>query len=99
MRATIWPDRIDILGADSLPRQKWEPLLNDLKAVHVPSVTAVGKRMAVTVGRSGRTDASVYRSTPIPDNEVIRILAKYGITASIGVENGPPRSDAGALEA
>jgi len=99
MRATIWPDRIDILGADSLPRQKWEPLLHELKVVHVPSVTAVGKRMAVTVGRRGRTDASVYRSTPIPDDEVIRILAKYSITASTGVENGPPRGDAGGFEA
>jgi hypothetical protein len=85
MRATILPHRIDILGANSLPKQEWEPLLNDLKAVHVPSATPVGKRMAVTLGPSGRTNAFVYRTTAISDDEVVRILAKYSIAASIGV--------------
>ena len=89
MRATIWPHRIDILGANSLAQWGWEPLLNDLKAEHVPSATPVGKRMAVTLGPSGRTDAFIYRTTPIPDDQVIRILAKYGIDASVGVESAP----------
>lgn len=89
MRATIWPHRIDILGANSLAQRGWEPLLNDLKAEHVASATPVGKRMAVTLGPSGRTDAFIYRTTPIADDQVIRILAKYGIAASVGVESAP----------
>jgi hypothetical protein len=89
MRATIWPHRIDILGANSLAQQEWEPLLNDLRAEHVPSATPVGKRMAVTLGLGGRTDAFVYRTAPIPDDEVVRILGKYGIAARIGVEESP----------
>ncbi|MGH9711762.1 MAG: hypothetical protein ACRD5M_00475 [Candidatus Acidiferrales bacterium] len=93
MRATIWPHRIDILGANWLPQQAWEPLLNDLKAEHVPSATPVGKRMAVTLGPNGRTDAFVYRTTPIADAKVVRILQKYGIASSIGVENAPSTSE------
>lgn len=86
MHATIWPHRIDILGTNSFAKDAWEPLLNDLKAEHVPSATPIGKRMAVTIGPNGRVDAFVYRTTPMPDEEVIRILAKHGIPATIGVE-------------
>ena len=89
MDAFVWPHRIDILGANSLAQQQWEPLLNELKAEHVPSATPVGKRMAVVLGPDGRTDAFVYRTAPMPDDEVVCILAKYGIVARIGVEKVP----------
>lgn len=88
MHATIWKDRIDILGSESLPKEKWEPLLDELKAEHVPSFTPVGKRMAICV-TSGRTDCFIYRTTDMSDEEIIRILRNYGIPASIGSEKAP----------
>jgi hypothetical protein len=87
MQATIWAHRIDILGANSLPKKMWEPLLNELKAEHVPSATPVGKRMAATLGPNGRTDAFIYRTVAVADEEVVQILGKYGIPASIAPEN------------
>jgi hypothetical protein len=35
MQATIWQHRIDILGGGSLPKEKWEPLLDELGVEHV----------------------------------------------------------------
>lgn len=86
MEATIWPDRIDILGAGALPNELWKPLLDDLKAEHVPGLTPTGKRMSVVVSPTGGTDAFIYRTASIPDDEVIRILSNYGIPGSIGSE-------------
>jgi hypothetical protein len=87
MHATIWQNRIDILGAESLPKEKWVPLLDELKAEHVPSATPVGKRMAIFATPSGRTDAFIYRTTDMADEEIIRILGKYGIPAGVGSES------------
>jgi hypothetical protein len=87
MHATIWQDRIGILGAESLPKEKWEPLLDELKAEHVPSGTPAGKRHAIFLTPTGRTDAFVYRTTDMADEEIIRILGKYGIPASVSSEN------------
>lgn len=98
MQAIVWHHRIDILRANSVPKEVWESLLNELKAEHVPSFTPVGKRMAAAVGPTGRVDAFVYRTAPIADDEVIHILAKYGIAARIGVENAPSTSETLAFE-
>lgn len=87
MHATVSQHRIEILDAGSLPKQAWDPLLDELKAEHVPSATTVGKRMAVVPGPSGGMYAAfIYRTTAIPDEELIRILKKYGIPASVGSE-------------
>lgn len=86
MHAVVWKHRIDIFGAQALPKDKWDPLLNELKAEHVPSATPPGKRAAVVGGPGGQTDAFVYRTADMADEEVIRILDKYGITAKIGAE-------------
>jgi hypothetical protein len=82
MEANIWPHRIDILGAN-LPKEAWEPLLNELRAEHVPSLTPTGKRLSVFVSPKGRVDAVIYRTAPMPDEEIARILEKRGIPASI----------------
>lgn len=84
MEAKVWPERIDILGASALGSEKWEPLLDELKAEHVPSLTPNGKRMSVVVAFSGRLDAFIYRTAPISDEEVVNILEKYGIPATAG---------------
>jgi hypothetical protein len=88
MHATFWKHRIDIFDAGSLPKQAWEPLLDELKAEHVPSATPIGKRMAVASGSSeGIYTAFIYRTMAIPDEELARILDKYGIPASVGSED------------
>lgn len=86
MDATVWPDRIDIFGAGTLRKETWERLLDELKAKRVPSLTLIGKRMFVDESARGRTNAIVYRTGAIPDQKIIRILARYGIDASVGPE-------------
>lgn len=83
MRATIRPERIDILGASGLPSSKWDTLLDDLKAEQVPGLTPTGKRVSAVVGPSGRIDAFIYRTATMLDAEIIRILAAYGIEATV----------------
>lgn len=85
MRAIVWRHRIDILGSESLPKEKWDPLLDDLKAEHVPSVTPTGKRVAI-VSSSAGVDAFVYRTANMTDDEIVRILDTYGIPSRIGLE-------------
>jgi hypothetical protein len=80
MHAIVRPARIDIEGSNGIAKETWEPLLNDLKAIHMPGLTPTGKRLMVAVGPTGRIDAFIYR-TGLPDEEVIRVLEKYGIDA------------------
>ncbi len=85
MHAIIRPSRIDIEGAGSVPNELWEPLLDDLKALHMPGLVPTGKRMMVATGPSGRVDAFIYR-TGQTDVDVVRVLGKYGIEAHTEVE-------------
>jgi len=82
MEANIWPHRIDILSV-ILPREAWEPLLDELKAEHVPSFTPKDKRHLLLVSPKGRIDAIIYRTAAMADEEVARILEKRGIRANI----------------
>jgi hypothetical protein len=79
MHAIVRPARIDIEGSSGIAKETWEPLLNDLKAV-MPGLTPTGKRLMVAVGPTGRIDAFIYR-TGQADEDVIRVLEKYGIEA------------------
>ena len=87
MNADIWPDRIeirgDILETNSLRQEEWGPLFDDLKAEHVPSLTPVGERMAVTGGLDHRINVTVRRTALMSDQEITRILAKYRIPANM----------------
>jgi hypothetical protein len=94
MHADIWPDRIeihiDILETNSLRQEEWDPLFNDLKAEHVPSLTPVGERKAVTGGLDCRIDVTVYRTALMSDEEITRILAKYRIRPNVRSEKSGP---------
>lgn len=85
MHAIIWKHRIDIFGAQSLSSEMWGPLLDDLKAEHV-SGTPPGKRVTVVGGPRGGTDAFVYRTDNMADEEVVSIFKRYGIPAEVGSE-------------
>ena len=80
MHAIVRPTLNDIEGASGVAKDSWEPLLDELKAVHMPGLTQTGKRLAAAVSASGRMDAFIYR-TGMTDEEVIRVLGKYGIEA------------------
>ena len=80
MQAIVRRTRIDIEGASDVPEGTWIRLLDELKAVRMPGLTPPGKRMMLAINQSGRMDAFIYR-TGLTDEEVICILAKYGIEA------------------
>jgi hypothetical protein len=86
MEAHVYRHRIHILGSSSVARDTWEPLLDDLKAEHVTGLTPHRKRIAVAVNPKGRIDAFIYRTKPMPDDEIVRILGKYGIPATVKTE-------------
>ena len=94
MHADIWPDRIDlhidISEANSLPQKAWDPLLNDLKAEPVPSLTPGGERKAVIGELNRRIHVIVYRTAAMSDEEISRVLAKYRIRASVRSEKSGP---------
>jgi hypothetical protein len=81
MRAIVRATRIDIEGANAVEAEVWQPMLDELKVEHVPGLTPHGKRMMVAVGPSGRMDGFIYRTTAMADEDVVRILRKYGIDA------------------
>jgi hypothetical protein len=80
MHAVISPVRIDIYKASALPNEKWESLLNELKAEHVPGSTPIGKRMAAAVNADGGMTAFIYRTSDLRDDEIVKILQQYGIS-------------------
>ncbi len=83
MHAIVRPTRIDIEGANAVETESWQPMLDELKAEHVPGLTPNGKRMTVAVAPGGRMDGFIYRTTSMADQDVIRILQKYGIEANV----------------
>jgi len=82
MEAHIRHERIDLLGVN-LPKDAWEPLLNELKVVHVRGLNPTGKRVTAVISPRGRSDAFIYRTTPLSDADVVRILKKHGIAATV----------------
>jgi hypothetical protein len=81
MHAIIRPDRIDISGSHALPTQSWEPMLDELKARHVPGRTEIGKRV-LHVGNLAFIfkDGEMFEMTA---SDVVQILHKYGIEAHL----------------
>ena len=83
MHAIIRDIRIEILRPERLPKEQWEPLLDELGAE--PSAgTPAGKRHAIFPDQSGEMRAYIYRTTDMADEEIVRILGKYGIPATVG---------------
>jgi hypothetical protein len=62
------------------PRIHEEPMLDELKAVHMSRLTQTGKRMMIAVSPSGRVAAFIYR-TGMTDANSMRVLEKYGMDA------------------
>jgi hypothetical protein len=82
MHAIIRDVRIEIVGPERLPKGQWEPLLDELGAR--PSAgTPAEKRHAIFPDQSGEMRAYIYRTTDMADEEIVRILAKYGIPATV----------------
>jgi hypothetical protein len=79
MHAVITKDRIDIYRANEFPNNKWESLLKELKAEHVPTAMPQGKIMQVVSDGGGMT-AFIYRTNDLRDDEIVKILQKYGIS-------------------
>ena len=90
MHAIVRPTRIDLEGAGAIAKKTWEPLLDDLEAVHMPGLTPPGKRIMVAANPRGRVDAFIYR-TGMTDEDVIRALEKYGIDAYTEADLAKPR--------
>lgn len=92
IHAIVRTARIDIEGSNGVPKDSWEPLLDELKAIHMPGLTPTGKRMMVAVNPSGRVDAFIYR-TGMPDEAVVRVLERYGIEAYTEADLAKMRSE------
>ena len=79
MKITIHPDRIDITEIPLHDGIEWNPILDELKAEHLPGFYQAEKRMGVS-GVAGQTHVYIYRTdkTP-PEPEIRAILKRHGI--------------------
>jgi hypothetical protein len=83
MHAVVRKGRIDIHGANGIAKTSWEPLLDELKAIHISSLMQTGKRVAVGITSRGQVNATIYPTIEVADDEKARILERYGIEVSI----------------
>lgn len=80
MEVTIHDERIDITEIPLFPKINWEPVLDDLKAEHLPGLYQQGRRMGVNIV-DGKTHAYIYRTAKTPaEAEILAILARHGIS-------------------
>ena len=80
MKVTIHNGMIDINEIPMYPPIKWEPILDELKAEHIPGLYQQGKRMGVSIV-NGKIRAYIYLTdkTP-PESEILEILNRHGIS-------------------
>jgi hypothetical protein len=81
MHAIVRPTRIDIEGANAVEAEVWQPMLDELKAEHVPGQTPSGERMLVF--SRGIIIFRINELLDMPDGEVVKILGKHGIEAHV----------------
>ena len=79
MKVRIHNGMIDVSEIPIYPPIKWEPILDELKAVHIPGLYQHGKRTGVSI-ESGRLRAYIYLTgkTP-PEPKILEILERHGI--------------------
>jgi hypothetical protein len=79
MKITINSEIIDITEIPINHHIEWEPVLNDLKAEHMPGFYPDGKRMGVSIV-NGQAHVYIYRTdkTP-PEPKILEILRSHGI--------------------
>ena len=77
---TIHNGMIDVSEIPMYPPIEWEPILNELKAEHIPGLYQQGKRMGVSIV-NGTICAYIYLTdkTP-PESEILEILKRHGVT-------------------
>lgn len=79
MKVRIQNGMIDVSEIPLYAQVKWEPILDELRAEHIPGLYQQGKRMGVSV-ENGRLHAYIYVSekTP-PEPKILEILERHGI--------------------
>ena len=80
MYAILFPTRIDLCGGNCLPDEKFQLLLNDLKAEYVPGLMQNGRRSSTAVDNDGHMTTFVQRTPGMTDSEITDILSKHGIS-------------------
>lgn len=79
MKLTITEERIDVIGVPIFPAVKWEPILDELKSVHLPGLYQTDKRMGVNIV-NGKVHAYIYRTAEMPPEPEIRaIFKRHGV--------------------
>jgi len=82
MHASIRHNEIQILDVEPLPKEVWDSLLDELKAERA-SWMQRGERVSILQDKNGRANASIWRNPSLSGEEIISILGKYGIEASV----------------
>ena len=72
MKLTITDIRIDVIDIPLFPRIDWEPILNELKSVHLPRKYLAGHRMWLDSPVDGKMNAYIYRTDEMPAEPEIR---------------------------
>lgn len=81
MKVTIHDGMIDVSEIRMYPPIKWEPILDELKAEHIPGLYQQGKRMGVSIVND-RIRAYIYLTDrTLPEPEILEILKRHGITS------------------
>jgi hypothetical protein len=65
MKITIHGGMIDVTEIPVYPPIEWKPILDELKAEHIPGLYQQGKRMGVSIV-SGRLRVYIYLTDKMP---------------------------------
>jgi hypothetical protein len=81
MKVTIHNSMIVVNEIPMYPAIEWEPILDELKAEHIPGLYQQGKRMGVSLVNN-RIRAYIYLTdkTP-PEAEILEILKRHGVNS------------------
>jgi hypothetical protein len=81
MKITIHGGMIDVTEIPLYPPVVWEPILDELRAEHIPGVYQQGKRMGVSIV-NGKLRAYIYLTDKMPsESEILEIFRRHGITS------------------
>lgn len=78
MKATIQNGAIQFSEIPHFPKFQWAPLLDELKAEHVPGLYQAGQRMHVAIV-DGKVCTCVYLTDKPSQSKILEILGRHGI--------------------
>ena len=79
MKVAIHNGMIDVSEIPLYPPIRWEPILDELSAEHIPGLYQHGRRMGVSI-ENGRLRAYVYLTDRTPtEPKILEILERHGI--------------------